>query len=253
MALMAGGLQVGGTTLSPASVAAIRARNAAAPPPINPQTLRPVTPYASYAMRTAGRGSGVLDPTRTATPPATVQALRQQFAGPGVAGFNFLSALLGKNVAGYVGPQIGATPPLGWRPSLGGAAMDVLSDLPPVREELIPLARAFRYSESELGPWRAYRATHPGAGVLDAVEAGVLGPPSAPWSLGPLRAASEVASRAGLRGYTGTPTLNSPRLAGLTVPGTLNFVKGEGRLIAGLLGVRRGVNVYPGRSRRAAR
>jgi hypothetical protein len=117
--------------LSPAIVAAIHAHNLVSPPPVSTsQTVAPLSGTTAAQMAAAGRGSGVIDPTRTGTDPAVVGHLQQQFSGPGVAGFNFLSALLGRPLA-YRVP--GVTPPIGYHPSTLGTAADVASLLPTLR------------------------------------------------------------------------------------------------------------------------
>lgn len=118
-----------------ARVRAIRAANRARPPaqPAGVPTARPLSGRSSLALAAAGRGSGVIDPTRTATNPAVVQQLREQFSGPATSGYNFLAFTLGKHLAGEIGPHLGATPPLGSHPSPWLAAANLAADLPSTR------------------------------------------------------------------------------------------------------------------------
>jgi hypothetical protein len=96
---------------------------------------KPISYLQAAAMRQAGRGSGVIDPTRTASSPETVQQLRDEFSGPGTAGYGFLSAALGKHLAAYVP---GTEPPLGFHPDPLHAAMNAASLLPPAKEMAVP-------------------------------------------------------------------------------------------------------------------
>jgi hypothetical protein len=81
-------------------------------------------------LASASRGSGVIDPTRTGTNPVSVQRLRDQFSGSGVAGYHVLSALLGKSLASLV-PE--TQPPIGYHATPAGIAMNVIGLLPPSR------------------------------------------------------------------------------------------------------------------------
>ena len=80
-------------------------------------SLRPVSAEQALAMALAHRGSGVIDPTRTATDPARVEALRKQFSGPGRAGFNALAFMVGRPLAyrvpGAMAPAGTSRPPPG--------------------------------------------------------------------------------------------------------------------------------------------
>src|SRR5438876_186445 len=126
------GLAVGDRYLTPPQVAVIRAQNLAKPPgqPADVRSLRPISERDALFMRLADRGSGVIDPTRTATDPATVQRLREQFSDSGVSGYRALSVMLGKNLAGYA-PGVQA--PIGWHPSLVKAIFDTVADVPAAR------------------------------------------------------------------------------------------------------------------------
>lgn len=91
---------------------------------------RPLSPLQSALMKQAGRGSGVIDPTRTGTDPALVEQLRGEFSGPARSGYNFLSVLGGKHLAAYVP---GTQTPIGFHRSPVQAGMNALALLPPAR------------------------------------------------------------------------------------------------------------------------
>src|SRR5258708_4280829 len=150
----AGGYKFSGSYFTQPQVDAIRATNQArqatqqlesplvpqlaapAPPtpansqPVNPETVRPISPAGWSQLQTAGRGSGVIDPTRTATPPGTVDRWRSQFGDPGVAGYNAVKLVAGKNLAAFVP---GARPPLGYKPDALQALGGLATMLPTVR------------------------------------------------------------------------------------------------------------------------
>jgi hypothetical protein len=89
-------------------------------------SVQPIGTASAVAMARANRGSGVLDPTRTATSPATVQRLRDQLSD-GTAGYRFFTTLVGKNAASYVP---GATAPLGFKANPYRAAAGVVDGAP---------------------------------------------------------------------------------------------------------------------------
>ena len=123
----ASGIRVGDRYLSPARVAAIRRQNAARPAPAYAPSVRPISASDAAAIDRADRGSGDLDPTRTATDPAIVQQLRNEFSGPGVAGYNALKYAIGPDLAAYVP---GTQPPVGFHRSPGRAAVNAAELLP---------------------------------------------------------------------------------------------------------------------------
>lgn len=106
-----------------------------------------------------------------------IQKLREQFGGPGAAGFNFMAGVLGKDLAGYVAPHLGAPKPLGFHPSPAGALLNAVSDLPPER-----------------GPMKAFQPTLRRLKELDIID-------DKPWSLGAPRVAGEIVGRAPLHGH----------------------------------------------------
>jgi hypothetical protein len=62
---------------------------------VAPPTVRPLSAQEMTYLDTAGAGSGLIDPTRTGTDPATVERIRRQNQG---YAFDFLSALTGHPV-----------------------------------------------------------------------------------------------------------------------------------------------------------
>lgn len=106
----------------------LRRRDRALPPS---PTIEPLSSEQRAAMDYAGRGSGTIDPTRTATPPDVVQRIREQLGDPALAGYDFFSFVLGRAAAGHAP---GAVAPVGhpdpaWYSYVGG----VLSVLPAAR------------------------------------------------------------------------------------------------------------------------
>jgi len=126
----AGGIRIGGRYLSPARVAAIRRQNAARPAPTYAPSVQPISAAEAQRLKQAGRGSGELDPTRTATDPAIVQRLREEFGGPGTSGYNALKYAIGPDLAAYVP---GTQSPLGFHPNPAMAVVGAASALPTIR------------------------------------------------------------------------------------------------------------------------
>src|SRR5260221_702285 len=88
----------GGRTFTQGQVQAIRARNVGRRP--QGPRVQPLSPLEASGLASATRGYRPTDdPTHTGTDPAVVQKLREQFSGPGVAGYNALKFVLGKSAA----------------------------------------------------------------------------------------------------------------------------------------------------------
>lgn len=91
----------------------IRAHNLATKPVVTSQpTVSPLTPEKKAVLDLRGKGSGTIDPTRTATDPNTIAAIQQDGGSSGVAGFNALASVLGPDLAAHV-PGVTAPPGAG--------------------------------------------------------------------------------------------------------------------------------------------
>lgn len=170
-----GGIRVGGRYLSPARVAAIRARNLARKPsPVDRlvHSLRPIS--AAEAQRLAAQHTPVVDdPTHTATDPAVVQQLRGQFSGPVVSGYNALKYAIGSDLAAYVP---GTQPPVGFHRTPWKAAVNATELLPWERGAgaILPAVQAFRAHGDVNAAIGAARATFRGRGPIERASIGLL-------------------------------------------------------------------------------